>query len=217
MKLLRIEGIPSPGAKVYSLLITKSPLTRDFYREVAEEVAAKVSSGRVLDVGTGPGYLPIEIAKRSDSLEITGIDISPAMVRIARRKVEGLGLSERIKFQHASAANLPFEDEYFDLVVSTLSLHHWLRPVECLKEIHRVLKEHGEALIYDLRRDTTRELNAELKSRYGWFLSFLLLNVVRAHSSITLGKVEGFLSHPEVGFSKKMVDGGIMLKLRLIK
>jgi len=59
-------------------------------------VFSRISSGRILDVRTGPGYLPLEIAKRSQNLEIIGIDISFAMVKIARGNAENMGLSESV-------------------------------------------------------------------------------------------------------------------------
>jgi len=188
------------------------------WHKAQAEVSLRISFGRILDVGTGPGYLPLEIAKRSHDLEVIGIDISPDMVKIARRNAEILGLSRRVKFQIGSAASLPFGDRYFDFVVSTLSLHHWFRPVECIGEIHRVLKENGEAWIYDARRDTSKEVNAQIRRKYGWFLSFIFLNIVRAHSSLTLGEVEEILSSPKIGFSKKSIeDKGVILKLQLSK
>lgn len=217
-KLLKIEGIASLGAKAYSLLARKNPLLIDLYKKVAEEVCSRISSGRILDVGTGPGYLPFEIAKRSQSLEIIGIDISPAMVKIASRNAEYMGLSDRIRFQFGNAASIPFEDGYFDFVVSTISFHHWLKPIQCIKEIYRVLKDDGEAWIYDIRRDTTKDVNAQVMNKYGWFFSFFFLNIVRAHSSVTLREVEEILSSPEISFSKKSVDDKwVILKLRLLK
>jgi ubiquinone/menaquinone biosynthesis C-methylase UbiE len=214
----KIESIPNPGARVYSLIARKSLPLRDLCIEVAEEVTATLRSGRVLDVGTGPAYLPVEIAKRAPNLEIVGIDLSPAMVAIATKNAEKRGVFDRVRVQRANAANLPFEDGYFDLVVSTLSLHHWLKPSECLKEINRVLKENGEAWIYDARRDTTKEVNAQFRKRYGWFLAFLFLNLVRAHSSITVREIDEILSSSEIRFSKRrVVDKGVILKLQLVK
>ncbi len=87
MKLFKIEGIPNPGAKVYSIIVARSPIMKDFYREVGEEVSSKTSSARMLDIGTGPGYVPLEIARGSQNLEIKAIDISSAMVRIASRNI----------------------------------------------------------------------------------------------------------------------------------
>jgi len=46
--------------------------------------------------------------------------------------------------------------------------------MECIKEIYRVLKENGEAWIYDLSWDTTKEVEVRLRMKYGWLLSFLL-------------------------------------------
>jgi ubiquinone/menaquinone biosynthesis C-methylase UbiE len=214
----KIESIPNPGARVYSWIARKSPPLRDVCIEVVEEVTAKLRSGRVLDVGTGPGYLPVEIAKRAPNLELVGIDLSPAMVAIATKNAAKRGVSDRVRVQRAHAADLPFEDGYFDLVVSTFSLHHWLKPSECLKEINRVLKENGEAWIYDARRDTTKEVNAQFRERYGWFLAFLFLNLVRAHSSITLREIDEILSSPEICFYRRsVVDKGVILKLQLVK
>jgi len=214
----KIESIPNPGARVYSWIARKSPPLRDLCLGVAEEVTAKLIAGRILDVGTGPGYLPVEIAKRAPNLELVGIDLSPAMVAIATKNAEKREVSDRVRVQRANAADLPFEDGYFDLVVSTLSLHHWLRPSECLKEINRVLKENGEAWIYDARRDTTKEVNVQFRKRYGWFLAFLFLNLVRTHSSITVREIDEILSSPEIGFSKRsVVDKGVILKLQLVK
>lgn len=127
-----------------------------------------------------------------------------------------VGFSDRVKFQTGTATNLPFGEGYFDFVISTASFHHWLKPIECLKEIYPVLKENGEAWIYDIRRDTTKEVNAQLKEKHGWFLSFFFLNIVRPHSSVRRGDVEEILSSSEIIFSKKIVeDNGVMLKLSL--
>lgn len=217
-KRLKIESIPYPGARIYSFIALKSPPLRDLCKEVAEGVTATMASGRILDVGTGPGYLPIAIAKRAPSLDITGIDLSPAMVKIARTNAQKRGFSDRVRFLHANASNLPFEEGDFDLVVSTLSFHHWARPLECLTEIHRILKEEGEAWIYDARRDTTKEVNAQFRSRYGRLLAFIFLNLVRAHSSVTMREIEAVLSSPELGFSRrKVVDKGVFLELKLVK
>ena len=218
MRLFRIDGIPNPGAKVYSIIVAISPIMKDFYREVGEEVSSKTSSARILDIGTGPGYVPLEIARRSQNLEIEAIDISPAMVRIASKNAKDADLSGHVQFRYGSAESIPFEDGYFDLVISTLSFHHWAKPTECLKEIHRVLRNGGEAWIYDLRRDPTKEARAQLRNRHGWFLSFLVLYFVRLHSSVRLQDIQEVISLSEIGFSEKsMEDRGIILKLRLLK
>jgi len=215
---VKIESIPAPGARVYALIASKSPPLRDLCKAVAAEVTKTLTTGRVLDLGTGPGYLPIEIAARAPGLELEGIDLSPAMVKIARKNAAKKGVADRVRFQRANAADLPFEDDYFDLIISTLSFHHWSRPLDCLTEINRVLKAQHEAWIYDARRDTTNEVNAEFRSEYGRFLAFLFLKLVRAHSSVTLREIEALLASPEIIFSiTNVIDRGVILKLQLVK
>ena len=218
MKLLKIEGIPGPGAKIYSTVVAGSPIMQDFYREVTGEIASKVSSGRILDIGTGPGYVPIEVARASQNVEIKAIDISSAMVMIARQNAEDAELSQRVQFECGSAEHIPYRDRYFDLVVSTLSFHHWANRIECLKEIHRVLKTGGEAWIYEIRKDTTREAKKQLKDRYGRFVSFIVLYSVRLHSAMSLQEFQNITSLPQLGFSQMTIeDKGLALKLRLLK
>lgn len=109
------------------------------------------SQARVLDVGSGLGQLSIEMAQRPETAEVTGIDLSGDLVAAAREKAELLGANAR--FLQADAAELPFSDASFDVVVSTLSLHHWEHPQAALREIYRVLAPGGRAVIVDLRRN----------------------------------------------------------------
>jgi ubiquinone/menaquinone biosynthesis C-methylase UbiE len=215
---MKIESIPAPGAYVYGWIARKSPPLQDLCNAVAAEVTAAITAGRILDVGTGPGYLPIEIATRTPNLELDGIDLSPAMVKLARNTAARKGVADRVRFQRAHAADLPFDDRSFDLVISTLSFHHWARPLECLAELHRVLKPHREARIYDARRDTTDEVNAAFRREYGRFVAFLFLTLVRAHSSVPLHEFEALLASPELRFANAaIIDRGVFLKLQLVK
>jgi ubiquinone/menaquinone biosynthesis C-methylase UbiE len=124
---MKIESIPAPGAYVYAWIAHTSPPLRALCNAVAREVTASITTGRILDVGTGPGYLPIEIATRAPGLELDGIDLSPAMVKLARKTAAKRGVADRVRFHRAHAAELPFDDGSFDLVISTLSFHHWAR------------------------------------------------------------------------------------------
>jgi SAM-dependent methyltransferase len=118
-------------------------LLAGFYSRVADDVAAAAPAGaRVLDVGCGPGHLAGRLADRG--LAVTGIDLDPTMVELARRRVGG-----RAEVAMANVAALPFEDGSFDLAVSTLSMHHWADPRAGLAEIARVLRPGGSALVFD--------------------------------------------------------------------
>jgi ubiquinone/menaquinone biosynthesis C-methylase UbiE len=103
-------------------------------------VAAAISEGTFLEVGSGPAFISIEIARRTASAQIVGLDITERMIGIDDRNVAEAGLSQRIAFRHGDAAKMLFENLEFDFVVSVGSLHHWTNPTEVFSEIYRVLK-----------------------------------------------------------------------------
>ena len=172
LKAVHPEGIPGPGALLYSR-ISKTALFQATYDLLAEDILAHCQAGSILDVGTGPGALLLRLYRMQPRLQLTGLDISPAMVATARRDIRHAGLSESISIIKGSAARLPFPDGAFDAVVSTGSLHHWKEPLSALTEAHRVLRQGGHALIYDLVKDTPRSIKKELTRKYGRFRTTL--------------------------------------------
>ncbi len=213
-----MESIPGPGAWIYSKIVARSPFIKDLYRVWQRRSPPRLLPAEYLDIGTGPGMVPLEIARKSKTLEIYAIDISHAMVEIANKNARKAGMSERAHFHYGSAEKIPFEKDYFDLVISTLSFHHWAKPEECLKEVSRVLKENGELWIYEMKHEPTEENRNELKRRYGPFLSFMVLNFVRAHSSISFGKIQEVQSYKNLGFREiSTEDKGMFVKLSLRK
>jgi SAM-dependent methyltransferase len=84
---------------------------------------------------------------------MSGVDLDPAMIARARAGSgrRGDAGQPRPRFLVDDAAALAFPDGSFDLVVSTLSLHHWADPAAGLAEVGRVLRPGGRALIWDLR------------------------------------------------------------------
>ena len=128
-------------------------LTRPLYQRVAADVAAAggAEAGSVLDVGTGPGRVPILVARALPGWRVEGVDLSGPMVDRARRNAVEAGLADRVTFTVGDAAALPYPDGSFDLVVSTISLHHWADAEAGLREVRRVLRPRGQAWIYDFR------------------------------------------------------------------
>jgi SAM-dependent methyltransferase len=123
------------------------------YRSIGADIAASAPPGaRILEVGCGPGHLSILLAHDHD-LNVTGLDLDPAMIHRANANAEASreGDGRQATFIVGDVGALPFEDASFDLVVSTFSMHHWADPTAGLREIARVIRPDGRALIWDLK------------------------------------------------------------------
>jgi len=112
--------------------------------------------GDVLDLGTGPGDIPLMLVERAD-VHITAVDMSAEMLKIARLKVAEAGRSSAIRLMVADAKDLPFGDACFDGVFSNTILHHVSDPLAFFREARRVLRPRGGLVIRDLVRPDTIE------------------------------------------------------------
>jgi len=101
---------------------------------------------RLLDVGCGTGSLLKELSQSGKELNLYGIDLSPEMINAARVKLKD---EKHVVLQEGSAADLPFESNYFDYVVCMNSLHHHANPKQSLTEMARVLKPGGVMILMD--------------------------------------------------------------------
>ncbi len=120
---------------------------------IARDIAGVTPDGaRLLEVGCGPGRLSILLARRY-GLDVTGLDLDPAMIERARANADrsGNGGDRRPSFLVGDVSSLAFPDGSFDVLVTTLSMHHWADPTAGLTEIGRVLSPNGRALVWDLR------------------------------------------------------------------
>jgi SAM-dependent methyltransferase len=145
-------GILIADAVGYDALIHRLVLGSLFARIAADVAALAPDGAQVLEVGCGPGRLSIRLA-RQHGLDVTGLDLDPAMIERARANADrpGNGTGHRPSFLVGDVASLAFPDASFDLVVSTLSMHHWADPTAGLTEIGRVLRPRARALVWDFR------------------------------------------------------------------
>ena len=136
------------GSRVYDVVMVR--LTRRLYlRVIADLAALRLVEGKVLDVGTGPGTLVRGIARSFPGLQVYGIDLSKDMIGLARAHARREQLGERVHFESFDVAHLPYPDQSFDMVVSTISMHHWSELEQPLRELYRVLRPGGRVWIYD--------------------------------------------------------------------
>jgi len=144
---IKIERIPGPLASAYDKATRM--VIDTYYRQVAEEVVSRRDKGVILDLGTGPGYLPIQIVKRAPELKVVGVDLSRKLIQLAKANARIAGLSDQLTFEVGNSASLRFNDGCFDMVISTGMFHSLKKPISVIQEMHRVLKNGGEAWIYD--------------------------------------------------------------------
>ena len=121
-------------------------------RRTAGEIADRLDAGDwVLEVAPGPGYLAVELARLG--LTVSAVDISRSFVRIAQEYAARTGV--KVDFRHGDAAALPFADESFDAVVCRAAFKNFADPQGALREMRRVLRPGGQALLMDMRSDAT--------------------------------------------------------------
>jgi SAM-dependent methyltransferase len=176
--LRKPESIPAPGAIIYGATVTR--VLRKPEVKIASDIVEKVKNGTILDLGSGPGFLSTEIARKSPGLQVCGIDLSRQMPRIARRRARGVG---NVQFVFGNAARLPFKGNSIDLAVSTGVFHHVKSPRLVFEECYRVLKAGGEAWIYDGYPEVFRSPadRKKLGQQYGFLVGRLGSTVSAIH------------------------------------
>lgn len=143
-------------------------VNRVFSADLLEACGSRFDSARsiqALDVGTGTALIPIEVCRQVEhgnpmrerrpqavAWHITAIDLADEMLKLARRNVNRAGVADRIQLVCVDSKSLPFEDAAFDLVMSNSIIHHIPDPIDCLREMWRVLKPGGLLFVRDLYR-----------------------------------------------------------------
>jgi ubiquinone/menaquinone biosynthesis C-methylase UbiE len=118
--------------------------------------------GRMLDIGTGPGDIPLLAVERIPDANVVAIDLAPRMLALAESRLAASPHGSRVELRLADAKALDFEDASFDAVFSNTILHHLADPRPLLREAHRVLRPGGVLLVRDLYRPPNPARVAEL-------------------------------------------------------
>ena len=141
----------------YDTFVRIAMLGRDkALREMTIDLAGVKSGDRVLEVGCGTGAVALAAKRRAGSTgDVHGIDPSPEMIAAARRKAHHA--HAEVDFRLGVVESLPFPDGSFDVVLSSLMMHHLPTDLKrpALAEIRRVLKPGGQLLVVDFKRPTS--------------------------------------------------------------
>ena len=188
---------------------------RTLAREVSDGLPPQAS---VLEVAPGPGYFAIELAKLGP-YQITGLDISRTFVKMATRNAREAGVS--VNFRHGNASVMPFAGDSFDFLLCRAAFKNFAQPLEALREIYRILKPGGRALIIDLRRDSSRESISRFVDTMGLgrvnaFLTKLIFRHSLLKRAYTSGEINELLAQTNFGAGRirETLTG---MEIRLVK
>ena len=139
---------PPIAAKLYDQMMQAKATGRQ-YVEIAADLASRIQEGCLLDIGTGPGCLLLEIHKLNPAIQLFGLDISPAMIAQAQKTLSGLGVELKL----GNIQKTVYPNDFFDLITCSGSFYLWDEPEESLNEVYRILKPGKTALLYETHRD----------------------------------------------------------------
>jgi ubiquinone/menaquinone biosynthesis C-methylase UbiE len=141
-------NLPGLAARLYNSLTRTRAIERQ-HQEIAHDLVSRIECGRMLDIGTGPGKLLFEVHQLNPGIELFGLDISEAMVQLARENLTGIN----VNIQCGDVRHTNYTDNFFDIVTCTGSFYLWDHPEECLEEIFRILKKSQSAYLFETYQD----------------------------------------------------------------
>ena len=140
------------------------------WRKRVVKVVRRLGAKHILDMATGTGDLAIALARTIKGSSICGADLSPEMLEVARRKVEQLGLDERITLTECDAEHIDMADEQVDAVTVAFGVRNFENIEACLAELRRVIKPEGHIVILEFSNPSNRLI--------GWLYRFYFHRVL---------------------------------------
>lgn len=141
-------NLPGFGARLYDSL-TQTRAIQVQLGEIARDLVSRFDRGRLLDIGTGPGRLLLEIHKLNPAIELFGLDIAASMIQVAMKNLSGI----RVDLRQGNIRHTDYESNFFDTVTCTGSFYLWDHPEECLEEIFRILKAGQSAYLFETHQE----------------------------------------------------------------
>ena len=167
----RTSGIVLHSPVLYDFTVWLAFLGKErLFREKVLNLGRVASGESVLDLGCGTGTLAIAAKKRVGAVgTVYGLDASIEMLATAEKKARRAGVE--VFFKSGVAEALPFPEAQFNVVLSTVMLHHLPQKarLQCAREIRRVLKPDGRVLVVDFEgfSDQKRSLLSHFHRPHG--------------------------------------------------
>jgi demethylmenaquinone methyltransferase/2-methoxy-6-polyprenyl-1,4-benzoquinol methylase len=140
------------------------------WRKKVIKMVADRNPENILDIATGTGDLAIKFATATQANRIIGLDISEGMLNMAKKKISGSEISEKLTFVQGDSEALDFEDNLFDVVTVSFGIRNFENLEKGLSEIYRVLKKNGFFVILE----TSVPTKSPFKQGYHFYSSHIL-------------------------------------------
>ncbi len=119
------------------------------WRKRVVRIVRKLGAKHIMDMATGTGDLAIAMAQSIEGSTIYGADFSSKMLAVAKRKIEQLGLSERISLTECNAEDIPLEDEAVDAATVAFGVRNFEHQKEALTEMKRTIRKGGHLVVLE--------------------------------------------------------------------
>ena len=131
-------------------------LHKRWLKKALKALKDELDSPRIIDLATGTGEVAFKIAERYPNAEITGVDMSEGMLRIAREKMQKdprkSSLASRMTFESGDCLDLKYQDKAFDILTIAYGVRNFENLQKGFREFFRILKPGGKCLIIELSR-----------------------------------------------------------------
>ncbi|MDX1363829.1 bifunctional demethylmenaquinone methyltransferase/2-methoxy-6-polyprenyl-1,4-benzoquinol methylase UbiE [Arenibacter latericius] len=147
------------------------------WRKRVVAIVGKNKPESILDIATGTGDLAINMVQ-TGAKKITGLDISPGMLEVGRKKIAAKKLDKTIQMVVGDSENLPFEDNTFDAITVAFGVRNFENLEKGLSEIYRVLKKNGTFVVLE----TSNPTKFPYKQGYNFYTKYILPTIGKLFS-----------------------------------
>lgn len=152
MNLFEMQGSWGPATAWLYEHVVGAGVGSLYDRFVSEAVPTLPDGAKIIDVGCGQGQVTSRLAANFPNCEVLGLDLSPAMVRLAHQRNRQ---RENLRYQRGDAMELPLDDESVSTALTVASIKHWPDKARGVREILRVLEPRGALCVLEADRDCT--------------------------------------------------------------